>query len=279
MAWIYFQAEADYQKPLRSGLSPSHIVKSTDSRSRCCCPEWQRASCPAHLSGTTSQPLREIHGGGRQCLTLSSEDSPARISALQGLERAWTESEADYFTKPYDYVANFDRDSFSWKTSQLSLFEDSTALLWSSLRWGMIVAGRLYQPQKLAPRTCESDGSLLPTPTTQDVSGRVNFVLTESGRRQCNNGQTHSISLASMVALGLLPTPAARDWKDGLTPRPHGRHSDSVAVAVAVEKTGHQGYLNPQFIEAIMGWPTEATACASWATEWFRSKRAKLLKD
>jgi hypothetical protein len=214
------------------------------------------------------------------------------------MEQAWAASEADYFSKSYDYVAKFDRNSFSWKTSQLSLFEGLTKFCWSSLRWGMIVDGRLYQPQKLVPRTCENGGSYLPTPTTVDGGSMFNKSASKNAKSRptlgamakfnlwptptvCGNynrpqqGTNSGTGLATAVKRW--PTPAARDYKDGLTPKPHGEHSPSVAVAVAV--AGHKGYLSPQFVEVMMGWPIESTALGSWVMEWFQCKPERLLKD
>jgi hypothetical protein len=68
-------------------------------------------------------------------------------------------------------------------------------------------------------------------------------------------------------------TPQARDWKDGKSPKSHGRHSDSVGVQVS--KAGHKGYLNPQFVELLMGYQTDWTELSALATRWFRPKRGK----
>jgi hypothetical protein len=77
----------------------------------------------------------------------------------------------------------------------------------------------------------------------------------------------------SSIAVGLWSTPNARDHKDRHSPKRHGQHSPSIAVQVS--ETGHPGYLNPRFIEAIMGYSTGWSELTDWATQWFRSKRAK----
>lgn len=99
----------------------------------------------------------------------SMVDSLAKTSASQiTLERAWMESEAAYSSRSLDSLARFDPDSSSWKTSQQSLFGGLIAFSWNSLRSGMTVAGRLFQPPRLEPVTCERDGGFVPTPTARD---------------------------------------------------------------------------------------------------------------
>ena len=155
----------------------------------------------------------------------SAAASPVRTSALQELEQAWMESDLDSFEKSCDSLANYDPDSSSWKTCQLSLFGGLTEFSWESLRWGTIVDGRLYQPARLEPRTSENDGSYL-------------------------------------------PTPQARDWKDGNFPGPHGRHSESLPVVLG-------GPPNPIWLEWLMGYKTGWTELSAWAMRWFRPKREK----
>ena len=45
------------------------------------------------------------------------EDSPAKISALQEMEKAWEESEVDFSTKCVDWSKKYTQNSSSWKTS------------------------------------------------------------------------------------------------------------------------------------------------------------------
>jgi hypothetical protein len=108
-----------------------------------------QASCLLRRFGTTF----ELSSANSYLSSTSyREDFHARTSALQELERAWKEADQAYFSKSFASLASFDPDSFSWRTSQLSLFGGLTEFSWSSLRWGSIVDGRLYQPQKWEPR-------------------------------------------------------------------------------------------------------------------------------
>lgn len=165
MAWIYSVGSAESVSPSRRGCDQSPIVRSIDIASRCYSHGCTKERCRVLLSGTTCErSLRHAF----QMWTLSRAVSRARTSVLQELEQAWRESEVDCFLKSCDWLASFDHNSFSWKMCQLSLFEDLSEFSWNSLRWGTIVAGRLYQPAKWEPHTCAKDGGYLPTPCARD---------------------------------------------------------------------------------------------------------------
>lgn len=322
MAWIYLAESAESLSDYRNGSDRSPIVNLISTRGRFFSSfKWGGAS-QSLQSGEMSPRLEG--GAFLSPWTSLVAASPARISALQEMESAWKESEAAFSLKSRDSLANYDRDSFSWKTSQLSLFGGLTAFSWSSLRWGMIVDGQLYQPANLAPHTCEKGGGYLPTPTASQYGSNQSLgsekvrpslqsmvrlpapkVSRSSYSRQKNG--TVSLDLIGLagrwiptpkssdgskggpncvfgdgspqlpaLAARFLPTPAARDYKDGLTPKRHGRHSPSVAVAVA--EAGHPGYLNPRFVEVLMGYPVGWTNLQSWATQFVHRRWRKRLR-
>jgi len=49
-------------------------------------------------------------------------------------------------------------------------------------------------------------------------------------------------------------------------------------VAVAVAEAGHRGYLNPRFVEVMMGYPIGGSELGSLETAWFRKQRGKRSK-
>lgn len=165
MAWIFLVESEGSASHSSHGSEQSHTVSETDTLKLCCCREWLLTSSTELQSGTT---LHRSAGPCFQVSTSSSADSHVRTSLLLELAQDWKESEAVCFLRSSDSLATFDQDSFSWRTSQLSLLEDLNEFSWSSLRSGMIVAGRLYQPENLAPRTCAKDGGYVPTPTARD---------------------------------------------------------------------------------------------------------------
>lgn len=208
MAWIYLAASEESPWPFLLGSGPSPIVKTTDTLRPCFFQKWPEVNCPEVRSGMTCKRSEE------QCSlqsTSSTADFLARTSALPELESAWVASDPGFSSKSSDSLANFDRDSFSWRTSQLSLFGGLTEFSWSSLRWGMIVGGRLFQPQKWEPRTCAKDGSFWPTPVANDDNKSPEAHLAMKARMP-GGPRTKITSLQVMVkAIDRWPTPKASD--------------------------------------------------------------------
>lgn len=301
--WTYLECSTDStssQESADSRLHSSHgsgqspTVRTTDTPRL-----FYFRGCPAapyllHRSGMTSElwvpttlPVSTSYQRG----------SPARTSALQELERAWAESGRDYSSRSCDSLASFDPASSSWRTSQLSLLEEGGGSLGSLPPSGMTVDGRLYQPQSLAPHTFVDDGSCLPTPTATEYGSGQNGTrdgvtayanpkapsLSTMARRmrptpRASDGEKGSPNQKlhgepSLAARAVrLPTPCSRDGKDGCTPSQHG--SDS-KLAVTVSERGHSGYLNPAFVEVMMGIPIGWTALEHWAMQYVRPKRGK----
>ncbi len=264
MAWIYLAA---------SGVSASHlvntsdqlpIVKMIDTAMLCFCRGCSLMSFGVLPSGTILQLYDRPCCPEMKASISSMGDSPARTFLLLEMESAWKVSAQDYFSKSSDYVAIYDQDSFSWKTSQLSLFEGLNEFVWSSLRSGMIVDGRLYRPPQLEPHTDAIDGSCLPTP-----------LASRCGYQSQGNG-TKRLMLPELWKAGKLPTPMARDWKsEGLQ---SGLRRDSPSVATYWKATTGTNIL-PSFVEWIMGYPVGHTALKPSVMQWFLSRPKQHSKD
>lgn len=245
MAWIFFQDTADLKTHFADLSVQLPIAKLSEEHSAYFCGECGKATLASRLYGTTCA----LCGKGTLLSqsTSSQVDFLARILALQEMERVWKESEAAYSLKSSDSLASFDPVSFSWKTSQLSLFGGLTEFSWSSLRSGMIVNGRLYQPQKLEPVTLEKESGYLDTPTVSTATYRTQRIPTASsyGRNRSNSkGAAIRLSLYGMALAGILP--------------------------------GHpKGSLNPEWIEQAMGLPIGATELEPWETDGCRKQREK----
>lgn len=114
--------------------------------------------------------------------------------------------------KCFGSFATFDPASWSWRTSQLSLFqaEGSMKFLDRWTRAGSIVNGIAYRHQPLAPLTAATASGLLPTPRGEDS-------------QSCGG---HGNKIDSLTAFTkLLPTPTAdssterlNKYKQGGTP-------------------------------------------------------------
>lgn len=301
MVWTYLAESVDSVTPWQIGSDQLPIVKSKDTQEVCSYHACLRASCQSHQSGMTSKLCTD-----ECCLVLTSYtgDSPVRILVLQDLEKAWKESEADYFSRSCGLLASYDHHSFSWKTCQQSLVEDLEKLPQKLPKQGLIVDGQLYPLRKLERITDAKDGGYLPTPT---VCGNYNK---KGSSKNSGNG------LATYVKM--FPTPPASDATTGaiigkndtFKVLPSGnmrkfnkngtngslglaRHvqffptPDASARGARKNQNGHQytlqdavgGQLNPTWVEWLMGYPTGWTELKDSVMQWFLSVQKKRLKN
>ena len=100
----------------------------------------------------------------------SVADSPARIFPMPGKGQDLMASEADCFSKPFAWFANYDRDILCWRTWQGCLLEVWTEFSGRWPRSGMTRNGIAYRLPTLAHRISGtgSSSSGVPTPTSQD---------------------------------------------------------------------------------------------------------------
>ena len=164
-------------------------------------------------------------------------------------------------------LANYDPSTQLLKMSQQSLLEDSTSFLETLPKQGMMQNGNVLEQTKLVLDIEDKEFGLLPTPTTQE-SEHPKATLTKSGRRLSKNGKTsHSLNLADSVklqAIGtLLPTPVASDHKMR-RPTKNWSGNDLVSQVSILENNGTKCvYLNPSWVEWLMGYPIGYTDIGS----------------
>lgn len=292
MAWIYLAESTGSLSPWALGSKQEPTVKLISTRGKCFSISSNGDCFQSRQFGTTFERLGELIFPLKQMRSTAVRH--ARTSAWRGLLVAFLASEADLCLQPSASLATACHESSSWKTSQLSLFGGLTRFSWDSMRWGLMRAGQLFQPQKWEPRTFEKGSGFLPTPTAVEYGTGGNGVragtqkqiisLSTRARRFIptprssdgakggpNQTQHGEPTLAALAVR--LPTPCARDGKDGLTPKRHGNHSPSVAVAVA--ENGHPGYLNPRFVEVMMGYPIGWVRLSAWGTRLFPKRRKR----
>jgi hypothetical protein len=299
MAWIYLAGMAGLLSHCKNGLNRSYIVRSNDMHKEYYCLECCQVNCLKHPSGKILPPWKEKTL--KEGLILSTEDSPARISALREREKAWKESEAVFFSRSSGLLARYDLHSSSWKTLQLSFLEGMSEFAGRWSNSGMIVGGKYYPLKKLEHHITERGGGYWATPNTMDhlplrskESLDRQFATTRKGRTKpanlreqvhpecwptptvCGNYNRKGASKTSgdglATAVGMFPTPCARDWKDnGKSPSEFRRESPSVATVVG-------GKLNPPWVEWLMGVPLGHTELKLSVMGWFHSKQKKLSK-
>jgi hypothetical protein len=107
--------------------------------------------------------------------------------------------------------------------------------------------------------TGETEYGLLPTPTAIDCTdATVNMKS-----NQLTEGSMHSVTLTRALAMGMLPTPAARDYKGGKSKqalekrRERGNLIETLPDKFPLDLKTSQ--LNPRFVAEMMGFPENWT--------------------
>lgn len=169
MAWIYLQESPDSPLPWHRGCDQLPTVKLTASLNMYCFHKWRPERYPSPQFGTMYEVLinQLLEAQPEQSILLPA-DSPARTSVLQVLVQAWQESEAAFFMKSKDLLANYDPVLCSWKTCQLSLPVVDVKLLKALPCWGMTVDGALYPVDGGKTDLKAKGGFCLPRPKARD---------------------------------------------------------------------------------------------------------------
>ena len=201
-------------------------------------------------------------------LSAGSRDH-ARTLALQEMEKAWEESEADYFSRSLGCVVKLSHDSYFWKTCLQSLLEVEPR--WSDKlpRWGMTVDGALYPLQALERYTSEKDGFYWPTPQARAQTD------TPSERKR------HTPCFESAVKLyaTLCASQANKPIRNPSPSRQKGKHGEDLQDSIGrlnPENIGKK--LCPRWVSQLMGYPTKWTDLEVLEMQLCPVKRGKFLK-
>jgi hypothetical protein len=222
--------------------------------------------------------------------TSSVEASRSRVktSVLPAPGQASGRGPARVFgTSTPDSFATFDPVTSSWRTSQLSLLEDSTSFSGTWPRAGMTRNGIASRLAPLAPLTAATASGLWPTPTTKDnmlspsmqkwPAHRNLMWPTPTARDHKDTGENTNYAhlerksrLAGVVEMRRrreqFPTPTKSDGTGG-----PGRASSTQGGSNLRTVTG--GPLNPTWLEWLMGFPLGWTVSAAWETRLSRKSR------
>ena len=176
------------------GLRPSLSVKSIRSAGV----SWQSIG-----RGCRSMKMSENspESAWRQMafeLTSSVEGSRARTSAAPAERLVLEAAAADYGLTIFGSFATYDRNSQSWRTSQISLLGGLTEFSETWPRSGLMRNGTLFRLAPLALPTSETASGLLPTPKASQ--GGVEWDKVHGRNRKGAN-------LKTALVKALLPTP------------------------------------------------------------------------
>jgi hypothetical protein len=215
----------------------------------------------------TSNRKRKYSQGGK-ALILSVAASPAKTSASQERARALKALARDYGASSPELLAKFDRNTSSWRTSQLCL---DGALAEFSETWprsGMMRNGTAYQLPPLVPLTDEIGSGLWPTPV-QPNGGR-SIAHCDDIRETTAYHPGKKVQVDLNQAVKIWPTPAERDYRHPnakpYSERGGGKKGEQLPNAVG-------GSLNPTWVEWLMGFPLGWTALEHWGIRSSRRSR------
>lgn len=203
--------------------------------------------------------------------------SPVRTCLVQARAPACPEPVRDSTGNWCEPFAWFDRDTQSWRTWQTCLVEGLALFSQTWPRSALMLNGIAFRRAPSAPLTSATASGSLPTPRAnrwglEDSHGsRAAWDRLLPSPRASDADKGGRGDLLTVLRgyetkhAGTLPTPQARDWKDGRFPKQHGQHSPSLPVAIATR--GGPGRMNPRFREWMMGLPIGWTELAPPETD------------
>ena len=189
---------------------------------------WKTRPWIRLLSGTTSPASMAARGVASWIASLAA--SPARTSPPPAGRKASGKATAPASGSSSDgSLAKWDPGTFSWRTSQLLLFEDSTSCLERLPTSGSMRNGSLWARETLAPRTSAIGFSSWPTARAEDSESCGNH----------SGPNTHK---------GDSLTGVTKDWR---TPNTRDHHMQG-------PREGHE-QRQETLVDQIQAWPTPRT--------------------
>ena len=213
MSWLFSQAlVAGFSEANSSDGAPFVPSNGTATPQAYLLPDRMTESWSRFPSGMTCGALTASHG--EALLTWFREASLAKTSAQRERAQESTESAAGCGNTWPESLAKYDPTSFSWKTRQCSLFEDSDECLETFPRWGMMRDGELWELATPEHLTSENESGFWPTPQMVDYKG------TSSGSKfQQRNAQFSTWANGEAISGTIYPHP---DFYDALMAWPTG---------------------------------------------------------
>lgn len=217
----------------------------------------------------TLEPSQPTFFDGMELPLMSSRAaSRAKTLALPESSAAWAKAPAPASgPKSSDLLASYDRNTSSWRTSQLCLLAqvngEADGLAEFSETWpsaGMMRNGKTFRRQPWALPIAENASGYVPTPRKTDHKGATSPLA--AGKAALRGYSPNLPEWATAVAAGLLPTPTSTMHK-GSSPaaltRKDGQDRSRDLLDHFLQSVEGSGALNPTWVEWLMGFPTGHT--------------------
>ncbi len=200
-------------------------------------------------------PVRHsLDAMARKGLISSAAASPVRTSVSPERTQAWLASAAAYGRSTPELLANYDRATSSWRTSQRCLIEGWSVFSETWPRSGMMRNGIAYRLPPLVRLTDATEFGLWQTPVSDDAVDRTVGKFNSRGEPKLS------------AEVKMWPTPTGRDWKDGSAQACRNVPENGLLGRVVHNGTNNSGSLNPAWVEFLMGLPTGWTVLEPSAT-------------
>jgi hypothetical protein len=202
MSWLFSQAlVAAYSEGNCLDGEPSAQLKSNPIPHLYSSSAKMTVFCRRSRYGMTCAPLTGNHG--EVLLTWFLAGFPVKTLHPPAAVMVSTANSRDSGKKWHGLLARFDLATYSWKTAQSSIFEESEPSLQTFPRWGSMRNGVLYQQKTLEPGILENaPGLLLPTLIKRDSKSAA------GAKRSPNAIGTEPLN----VILGGRPNPEWAEW-------------------------------------------------------------------
>ncbi len=207
---------------------------------------------------------------------LSQEDFPVSLFPQQENEKEETTSVIsgqrclelyEKLNRPM-YLAKTLLVSYRWKMAK---HLKGYSLIWKAK--GTPSNRLLFQLAVLERGTGGIEFGLLPTPTTvytredwdlKDIKKRQKEVKNKTNSRKDGMRSGNGFGMNLAQAARLLPTPTKRDYRsqhalNSVAFEERKKHARGVNLVEQLQRDGHIGKLNPQWVEWLMGYPIEWT--------------------
>jgi len=281
MSWLYSQVLVEAFLEDTSLVGEQSVQSSGSSTPQAyCAPDKMTGFSRLSRFGMTFKPLEE--NLGEELLMSYLAGFHAKTYQPQEKESESKENDLECGEKWHGSFTKYDPDSSMWRTHQCSLLGDLEPFSETWPQWGLMRNGECWE-QTTLERTIRGTGfGLEPngvdnfhTPNTTGLDGGSNSRRAlkkrleswptpnawdgKRGPRSEENLRTkkHQVNLITAVKQAerekLLPTPNARDWKDGKTAG--NRKSPGLGVVAHQLEAQSSGQLNPDWVEWLMNWP------------------------